>query len=393
MVTDPTRGLADTDAGAASASTGATRAADERARRRRGPRPAPVRRPHAGQHAAGRRRLPAGLPAARRTRRSSRRSSSTAPPSSPTSPPSAGAAPPWPTPTRWPRRWPPRRPRRPRARPARAWSMLDGAPLTASCAARCELRVGELIAYQEPRYAAALPGRGRAGGAASSTSRPAAASAVAEAYARGLHKLMAYKDEYEVARLHLRRGRGGAPRRRVRRRRQGADPAPPPLLRAHGPGPQAQLGPLGVPGAAARCAARGGCAAPRSTRSATRTCAGSSARWSASTASWCDAALEHLTPAHRRRRWPRSPRCPTWCAATRTSSWPGSSASASGPPSCRPPWSAEAAADSSAVLLGVMPWPGGRERVDQVAERDIAVQQVQPQVASGTALGTGAPPR
>jgi indolepyruvate ferredoxin oxidoreductase len=65
------------------------------------------------------------------------------------------------------------------------------------------VRVPELIAYQDGRYArryvdfvarvsaaerAALPGESR----------------LAEAVARYLYKLMAYKDEYEVARLHLR---------------------------------------------------------------------------------------------------------------------------------------------------------------------------------------------
>ena len=66
-----------------------------------------------------------------------------------------------------------------------------------------ERRVDELIAYQDERYAreyaaevvrvAALE-RERAGDDS---------LRVAEAYARGLYKLMAYKDEYEVARLHL----------------------------------------------------------------------------------------------------------------------------------------------------------------------------------------------
>ncbi|HEY2438803.1 MAG TPA: indolepyruvate ferredoxin oxidoreductase family protein, partial [Solirubrobacteraceae bacterium] len=66
-----------------------------------------------------------------------------------------------------------------------------------------ELRVDELIAYQDERYAreylaevvrVAAVERERVGDGS---------LRVADAYARGLFKLMAYKDEYEVARLHL----------------------------------------------------------------------------------------------------------------------------------------------------------------------------------------------
>jgi indolepyruvate ferredoxin oxidoreductase len=66
-----------------------------------------------------------------------------------------------------------------------------------------ELRVDELIAYQDERYArtyaedvlrVAAVERERVGDGS---------PRIADAYARGLFKLMAYKDEYEVARLHL----------------------------------------------------------------------------------------------------------------------------------------------------------------------------------------------
>jgi indolepyruvate ferredoxin oxidoreductase len=66
-----------------------------------------------------------------------------------------------------------------------------------------EVRAAELTAFQDRTYArryredvarVAAIERERTGGAS---------TAVAEAYARGLYKLMAYKDEYEVARLHL----------------------------------------------------------------------------------------------------------------------------------------------------------------------------------------------
>jgi indolepyruvate ferredoxin oxidoreductase len=66
-----------------------------------------------------------------------------------------------------------------------------------------EIRVPELIAYQDAelarRYAdevMAVAETERRRGAPGET-------AVAEAFAHSLHKLLAYKDEYEVARLHL----------------------------------------------------------------------------------------------------------------------------------------------------------------------------------------------
>ncbi|MDX6663880.1 MAG: indolepyruvate ferredoxin oxidoreductase, partial [Solirubrobacteraceae bacterium] len=58
-----------------------------------------------------------------------------------------------------------------------------------------EIRVEDLIGYQSARYARRY---------ADEVMTVAAVDArIGEAYARGLHKLMAYKDEYEVARLHL----------------------------------------------------------------------------------------------------------------------------------------------------------------------------------------------
>ncbi|MBB2910170.1 indolepyruvate ferredoxin oxidoreductase [Streptosporangium becharense] len=70
-------------------------------------------------------------------------------------------------------------------------------------------RVPDLAAYQNPRYAvryahavrAVLDREREALGAEGW--EPAGSFPVTEAYARQLHRLMAYKDEYEVARLHL----------------------------------------------------------------------------------------------------------------------------------------------------------------------------------------------
>jgi indolepyruvate ferredoxin oxidoreductase len=72
-------------------------------------------------------------------------------------------------------------------------------------------------------------------------------TAIAEAYARGLYKLMAYKDEYEVARLHL-----DAADRARREAEFGTDAKVrvllhPPLLRALGLKRKLKLGPWAFP--------------------------------------------------------------------------------------------------------------------------------------------------
>ena len=77
----------------------------------------------------------------------------------------------------------------------------DGAP-EAGTPAVIERRMSELTAYQDAAYAAAYAGHVRAV-AAAEASALGAPGPLTEAYARQLFKLMAYKDEYEVARLSL----------------------------------------------------------------------------------------------------------------------------------------------------------------------------------------------
>jgi indolepyruvate ferredoxin oxidoreductase len=69
-----------------------------------------------------------------------------------------------------------------------------------------EIRIPELIAYQDEAYArryAAFVQRARE---AERAAAPEGQTRLSEAVARYLFKLMAYKDEYEVARLHLHAG-------------------------------------------------------------------------------------------------------------------------------------------------------------------------------------------
>jgi indolepyruvate ferredoxin oxidoreductase len=111
-----------------------------------------------------------------------------------------------------------------------------------------EVRVPELAAYQSIGYAeryadevmrVAVVERERAAGDG---------APIAEAYARGLFKLMAYKDEYEVARLHL------DPAERARIAAEFGDGAKvqlllhPPLLRAMGLKRKLRLGAWARPG-------------------------------------------------------------------------------------------------------------------------------------------------
>ena len=117
-----------------------------------------------------------------------------------------------------PRRAPGRhRSRRPRARSARrasarcrwrrrssseARALVDFVGARGELRRLLEIRVPELIEYQDAGYARAyveFVARALA-------AEPAGRTAFSEAVARHLFKLMAYKDEYEVARLHLKAG-------------------------------------------------------------------------------------------------------------------------------------------------------------------------------------------
>jgi indolepyruvate ferredoxin oxidoreductase len=133
---------------------------------------------------------------------------------------------------------------------------LDGAALqivestgaTGELRRLLEVRVPELVAYQSARYARRYADDVMAVARTEAERGAPGETAVAEAYAKGLFKLMAYKDEYEVARLHL---------DPVERAKVAAEFGPdakvyfmlhPPLLRAMGLERKLKLGPWFTPG-------------------------------------------------------------------------------------------------------------------------------------------------
>jgi indolepyruvate ferredoxin oxidoreductase len=85
----------------------------------------------------------------------------------------------------------------------RALAILERTGATGELRRILEVRVPELVAYQSAAYAERYAEEVARVVAVEQERVGAEAGPVAEAYARGLFKFMAYKDEYEVARLHL----------------------------------------------------------------------------------------------------------------------------------------------------------------------------------------------
>jgi indolepyruvate ferredoxin oxidoreductase len=90
----------------------------------------------------------------------------------------------------------------PRALTAEAQALVDSAGATGELRRLLEIRVPELIAYQSAAYAREYVDFVRRVAQVEAERAPGRRG-LAEATARHLYKLMAYKDEYEVARLHL----------------------------------------------------------------------------------------------------------------------------------------------------------------------------------------------
>ncbi|MGH7299212.1 MAG: indolepyruvate ferredoxin oxidoreductase family protein, partial [Candidatus Rokuibacteriota bacterium] len=90
----------------------------------------------------------------------------------------------------------------PRALSSEARALVDGVEASGELRRLLEIRVPELIAYQNAAYARAYVDFVRRVAQVEAERAPGS-TGLAEAVAHHLHKLMAYKDEYEVARLHL----------------------------------------------------------------------------------------------------------------------------------------------------------------------------------------------
>jgi indolepyruvate ferredoxin oxidoreductase len=85
---------------------------------------------------------------------------------------------------------------------AEARSLIEKTGATGELCRLIEIRVPELIAYQDARYAREYVDFVKRVAAAEQAATPGE-TRLGEGVARHLFKLMAYKDEYEVARLHL----------------------------------------------------------------------------------------------------------------------------------------------------------------------------------------------
>ena len=85
---------------------------------------------------------------------------------------------------------------------AEARRLIDATATSDGLRRALEVRIPELIAFQDVAYAERYAGFVKLVAAAEARAVPGR-TALAEAVAHHLHKLMAYKDEYEVARLHL----------------------------------------------------------------------------------------------------------------------------------------------------------------------------------------------
>nr|WP_205699739.1 indolepyruvate ferredoxin oxidoreductase family protein [Conexibacter sp. SYSU D00693] len=130
---------------------------------------------------------------------------------------------------------------------ARALELVAGTPASGELRRLLEVRASELLAYQGPRLARRYVDDVMAVAAVEARDGAPGRTAVAEAYARQLFKLLAVKDEYEVARLHL------LPSERERVRREFGEGAKvklllhPPLLRAMGLKRKLRLGRWAMP--------------------------------------------------------------------------------------------------------------------------------------------------
>ncbi len=129
----------------------------------------------------------------------------------------------------------------------KALEILEGTGATGELRRLLEVRVADLVDYQNARYAQRYADAVMEVARAEAERGAPGETAVAEAYARGLYKLMSYKDEYEVARLHL------DEIERAKTKAEFGDDVKvyfmlhPPLLRAMGLKRKLKLGPWFVP--------------------------------------------------------------------------------------------------------------------------------------------------